>query len=90
MDDITTHGNLDKDILERINSPTYIFHGDSDNLVPLDHAYRLFEEINTEKKMKIVIGGDHVFSHPFQLAEILGASMNWLKTFLLSDPHDKE
>lgn len=90
IDNIKSHGNIEKNILENINCPTYIFHGDSDNLVPLEHAYKLFEEINAEKKMKIVLGGDHIFSHPFQLAEILGTSMNWFKTFLVSDPNVKE
>ena len=83
--DIKRNGDLTPEILGKIQCPVYIFHGSFDFLVPTEHANRLFENITAEKKLKIINGGDHIFSHPYHLVEIIETSKKWYEKYLLGD-----
>jgi pimeloyl-ACP methyl ester carboxylesterase len=81
--DVKTNGDLTPEILCKIKCPVHIFHGSFDLLVPTEHAKRLFEGIKAEKKLKIINGGDHMFSHPYHLVEIIETSKKWYSKYLL-------
>jgi pimeloyl-ACP methyl ester carboxylesterase len=82
LKDIRHNGNLDPDALGGLKCPTLIFHGDADILVPVSHAKRLYDSLKTEKSLRIIPGGDHVFSHPMHLDEIIKTSTEWFVKYL--------
>ncbi len=82
LEDVRLHGDLEPDTLRALKCPTLIFHGDADLLVPISHAQRLYDKLNVEKKLRIISGGDHVFSHPAHLNQILQASIDWFTEYL--------
>jgi pimeloyl-ACP methyl ester carboxylesterase len=81
--DMKNNGSLSPDILNRIKCPVYMFHGDFDGLVPVDHAYKIYDNLKTEKNLKIINGGDHIFSNPFHLGRILKISTEWMQKYLV-------
>jgi len=48
----------------RITAPVTIIHGDSDDVIPVEHGKRLYSLANQPKKLDILIGGEHVDAHP--------------------------
>ena len=82
ISDVRTHGVLGDEILNNIKCPVLIIHGDIDWLVPANHARRLFAAINTEKKLVIVRGGDHIFSFPNHLTQVIKMSLDWFGKYL--------
>lgn len=52
------------DLLENMKtlSPTLIIHGGKDQLVPVEHAFKLYNYSKTPKKIQIIRGADHRFS----------------------------
>ena len=81
--DVKMNGDLTPELLGKIKCPVHIFHGSFDLLVPIMHANRLFDNITAEKKLKIINGGDHMFSHPYHLVEIIETSKKWYSKYLL-------
>jgi pimeloyl-ACP methyl ester carboxylesterase len=79
VSDMKKNGTLSSDILRRIKCPVYMFHGDIDGLVPLEHAYKIHDHLKTEKYLKIINGGDHIFSDPFHLGRVLKISTDWIE-----------
>jgi fermentation-respiration switch protein FrsA (DUF1100 family) len=56
--------------------PILILHGDGDNVVPLEHAYRLYREAAEPKELIIIPGANH----RLRLEEkAVAAALNWLK-----------
>jgi dipeptidyl aminopeptidase/acylaminoacyl peptidase len=46
--------------IDRISPrPLLLVHGDADEVVPLEHAYRLYERAREPKELKIIRGGRH-------------------------------
>lgn len=82
LSDVRANGTLKKNALGDLKCPTLIFHGTLDLLVPVEHARRLFESLNTEKMLEIIPGGDHIFSNPLHLTQIISASSEWFQKYL--------
>jgi pimeloyl-ACP methyl ester carboxylesterase len=82
LEDVITNGTLDKSVLKNIKCPVLIFHGNADGLVPVSHAQRLFDNLNTKKSLKIIQFGDHIFSYPAHLIQIVNESVEWYKRYL--------
>jgi len=80
--DLKSRGNLTPKLLKQIHSPTLIFHGNLDGVVPIDHAQRLYRELEIDKRIEIIPGGDHVFSNPFQLHWVIQTSADWFEKYL--------
>jgi alpha/beta superfamily hydrolase len=68
--------------IRRIRCPILIIHGDSDDVVPLKDAYKLYEKANEPKKLKMIEGGSHIFDNPEHLEEIVNLSLEWFKRYL--------
>ncbi len=83
LNDIKAHGNLSNEIINNITCPTLIFHGDLDPLVPITHAERLYNSLKSKKELKMIKGGDHIFSNPYHLNEVINSSVDWFKRYLL-------
>jgi dipeptidyl aminopeptidase/acylaminoacyl peptidase len=57
--------------------PLLLIHGDKDDLVPVEHAHKLFEKAREPKKLVIIPGA----GHRLRLEEkALTAALDWLKT----------
>lgn len=72
--------DLTKDVKEA--PPLLIIHGDSDEIVPLEHAQILYNSAVEPKDLQIVEGADHVFSNPFHLDEALRLGVEWFNKYL--------
>jgi len=62
--------------------PILIIHGGSDELVPVEHAYRLYEAACEPKRIEIVENADHTFSK--SLDKVLPLIVEWFKKFLVA------
>jgi dipeptidyl aminopeptidase/acylaminoacyl peptidase len=72
------------DLLEavKISPPIMIVHGDSDEIVPLGHAQKLYEAASEPKKIKIIKSADHAFSRSDFVEQIYSLAVNWFKKYL--------
>lgn len=62
--------------------PILIIQGNSDEIVPVNHAKTLFENANDPKKLKIVSEADHVFSDSEKLNKVIEYSLDWFEKYL--------
>lgn len=62
--------------------PILILHGSLDEVVPVEHAYKLYEAALEPKKLVIVEGADHVFSQTRHLNRAIALSLEWFKKYL--------
>jgi dipeptidyl aminopeptidase/acylaminoacyl peptidase len=71
------------DILKAVKytPPILILHGSLDEIVPVEHAYKLHEAA-PHSRLEIVEGADHTFSK--HLNKVINLSLEWLKKYLLS------
>ncbi|MEM0049210.1 MAG: alpha/beta fold hydrolase [Candidatus Bathyarchaeia archaeon] len=69
------------DLLKAVRSapPILIIHGSSDQLVPVDHAFRLFETAREPKRIEIIDGADHAFTNPEHLNKAISLAIEWFK-----------
>ena len=62
-----------------ITKPRLIIHGDQDDVVPVEHAYRLYEKSLDPKQLIIIKGG----GHRLRLNETaMNAAREWLKNLI--------
>lgn len=71
-----------RDVIKRIKSPILIIHGDKDEIVPLEHAIKLYNHANQPKELKIIKGADHRFLNPVNREEAINLSLEWFKRYL--------
>lgn len=72
------------DLLEAIKSapPILIIQGSADELVPSDHALRLYGAACEPKRVEIVSGADHSFTRPEHLDKVINLAVEWFKKYL--------
>ena len=72
------------DLLEAVKStpPILILHGTADELVPPEHAQKLYEAAPEPKRLEIVKGADHVFSQTGHLNTVIDLSLEWFNKYL--------
>lgn len=72
-------------LLEAVRNapPLLILHGSSDDVVPPTHAQKLYEAAPEPKRLEIIEGADHVFSHSDQLKKVINLSLEWFKKYLI-------
>src|SRR5881628_121523 len=56
--------HLGYDAAKVITAPTLIVQGDGDEYVPLHQSRRLYDALQSEKRLEILAGADHRFSRP--------------------------
>jgi dipeptidyl aminopeptidase/acylaminoacyl peptidase len=59
-----------------------IIHGDKDELVPLDHAQKLYQFAHEPKKLTVVPEADHTFSNPHLRKQAVLHSLDWFNRYL--------
>ncbi|RZN33354.1 MAG: alpha/beta fold hydrolase [Methanophagales archaeon ANME-1-THS] len=67
----------------RTAPPILIIHGSSDELVPQEHARKLYDAAPEPKRLEIVEGADHVFSQPEHLHRVIELSLEWFKRYVV-------
>ena len=59
-----------------------IFHGDADNVVPVDHAREIYSRAGQPKKLIIQNRGDHPMSNAAHQKEFVREAARWFKQWL--------
>ncbi len=67
---------------QRIAAPTLIVQGDKDEHVPLHQSRRLFEALQTEKRLDILPGADHQFTKVGDFHKMTTLIADWLTEHL--------
>lgn len=67
--------------IERYNKPTLIIQGGNDELVPVNHAYELYQAAQTPKHIEIIPGADHSFSKFEHRKVALDLCIEWVKNY---------
>lgn len=68
--------------LKKVKCPILIIHGDGDQVVPVEHARRLYKNLECTKELKIIKNADHIFSNPADLNTIIPLSVKWFQKYL--------
>jgi pimeloyl-ACP methyl ester carboxylesterase len=82
FDDLADNDDQLKNGLAKISSPVLLFQGDRDTLVPMEHAFKIFENLNAQKDLKILSGAEHLIISPKYLSLILKTSFSWFNKYL--------
>jgi len=59
-----------------------VIHGDRDELVPVEHAGMIYEQLNYPKKMEIIQGADHRLTHPPHRQKAIDMTLEWFERYL--------
>ncbi len=73
-----------QDNIDRINN-ILIFHGDMDEVVPVENAYTLHAKVKSPKKLIIQEKGDHGMSNILHQKEFLDETIRWFQTGMEMD-----
>ncbi len=60
-----------------------VFHGDSDELVPVSDGKFIHENANEPKRLVILEGGDHAMNNPNHQKIFITESARWFQTYLM-------
>ena len=60
-----------------------VFHGDADDVVPVDHARDIYSCANQPKKLIIQKRGDHPMSNAAHQKEFVRETASWFKQYLI-------
>jgi dipeptidyl aminopeptidase/acylaminoacyl peptidase len=55
-----------------------ILHGDADNVVPVEEAYRLHDCLASPKRLSILHDTDHRLSSPATMGRAMSEALDWL------------
>jgi dipeptidyl aminopeptidase/acylaminoacyl peptidase len=73
--------DLCRDIGE-LGCPILIVHGSRDDVVPVENARELHKNANGPKRLEIIEGGDHSFSEPRHLEQVVNLCLGWFERYL--------
>jgi pimeloyl-ACP methyl ester carboxylesterase len=71
-----------RDVIQDINCPIMIIHGDKDEIVPVLHARELYDRADEPKELKIIDGADHRFMDMSLRDKAIDISLEWFKRYL--------
>jgi uncharacterized protein len=63
-----------------------IIHGDADEVVPVDHAHRLYQSVQNPKALRIQPNGDHRMSNPEHQNQFAQNFINWFSPRIRTQP----
>ena len=64
-------------------SNIHIFHGESDDTVPLSHAQSIYQQVASPKQLTIQKNGDHRMSDPAHQEAFADSAVGWFRQKLL-------
>lgn len=72
------------DLLEAVKKapPILIIHGSMDEIVPVEHALKIYEAAPKPKRLEIIDGGDHIFSRAEHLDKVINLCLEWFNKHL--------
>jgi putative redox protein len=76
LDDLTAHRVLDR--VAQLGRPLLVLHGPDDDVVPFEHALRIYEAAAEPKRLVSLPGADHLLSDRAVADEALAAIVTWL------------
>lgn len=62
--------------------PIMIIHGSMDEMVPTEHALKLYEAARGPKRIEIIEGADHIFTSVDHLSRAIELAIGWFKEYL--------
>ncbi len=68
--------------LHNLDVPHLILHPEKDSVVPLSHAYRLFEHHRENKELLVIRNANHLFSTQDAADRVGQIILNWFQNFL--------
>jgi fermentation-respiration switch protein FrsA (DUF1100 family) len=73
------------DLIEEVRNapPILILQGTSDEIVPVEHAQRLYDAASEPKELEIIEGADHVFSKSQHLNKVIDLRLKWFRKYLV-------
>jgi alpha-beta hydrolase superfamily lysophospholipase len=66
----------------RLSAPLLVLHGGADEVVSVEDAYAIHGNAGGPKALKVLPGGDHRFTRPEDLEEVLNAARDWFEKYL--------
>ena len=77
--------NLAFDVSNKINGlkNMIIFHGDADDIVPVENGYEIFESVREPKKIVIQKGCGHTMEKKEHQSEFIEKASRWIVRFLI-------
>ncbi len=72
------------DSVRELDRPILIVHGSEDELVPVTHAYELFENARAPKELLIVGGADHRFTDEWKRRKAVDKTVEWFGKYVKS------
>lgn len=72
-----------------ITAPTLIVQGDQDECVPPHQSQRLFEALQTKKRLEMLPGADHQFTRAEDFRTMTAQIAGWLTSHLVESRHAK-
>ena len=66
----------------RLSAPLLVLHGGADEVVSVEDAHAIHTNVGGPKALKVLPGGDHRFTRPEDLEEVLNAARDWFKKYL--------
>lgn len=69
-------------LLPKVKSPTLLLVGGLDRAV-IEMNKLAFDELKTEKELKIISGASHLFEEPGKLGEVANEAVSWFKNHLV-------
>jgi len=70
--------HLGYDAAKIITAPTLIVQGERDDYVPLHQSRRLYDALQSEKRLEILAGADHRFSRPEDFRRMTTMLVDWM------------
>lgn len=78
-EDIRRHNLLEA---VRRAPPILIIHGSADEVIPVDHALKLYEVAGGPKRIEIISGADHAFKRPEHLDKAIDLAIEWFNKYI--------
>lgn len=76
LDDLATHRVLDR--VAELDRPLLVLHGPDDEVVPFDHAQRIYDAAREPKRLIRLAGADHLLSDRTVADHAAAAIVAWL------------
>jgi putative redox protein len=73
------------DIMAALGQPLLVVHGDQDETVSVENAYKLHQLKPTDTDLAIVLGADHMFSQDEHRQQVTQLVVGWFKKLALKD-----
>jgi alpha-beta hydrolase superfamily lysophospholipase len=70
------------DAARRVSAPLLVLHGGLDEVVPVEDAHAIHANAGGPKALKVLPRGDHRFTRPEDLEEVLISARDWFMKYL--------